>query len=72
MERDESVRYLIYQAWISVVHGEPIPVDTYIDIVELGYSPEKLTIAFLNGLTPPIEEANMIIFEEIYTEEMNY
>lgn len=49
-------RYLIYRAYWYHLNGSPMPVDLFLDLVEVGLDPEELSASFFEGWTPPFDE----------------
>ena len=59
-------RYLIYRAWHCHLHGQPIPVTLFSDLVEEGIDPEDIEAAFVEGFEPPFD---IFTDEELFGED---
>lgn len=54
--RKETVeRYLIYRAYHCYLHGQPLPVTLFSELIEAGFNPEDIETAFHEGAVPPFE-----------------
>ena len=48
-------RYMIYRAYHCHLHGQPIPVTLFSELVQCGIDPEDIESAFCEGHEPPFE-----------------
>jgi hypothetical protein len=60
-------RYMIYRAYHCHLHGQPIPVTLFSELVQCGIDPEDIEAAFCEGHEPPFELLEEL--EEMGTDE---